>query len=394
MTPNPSAFPAPVRRVAIAGAGIGGLALGAALRQAGIEFTVYERAAKLHPVGAGLTMQANAMAALRTLDLDEAVASAGAVLGEAVILDRTGRLLQAIDLGRLGRELGAPVVGIHRARLHRILLDACGADGVRTDREVIGCEDEGERIRLRFRDGSAEEADLLVGADGLRSAVRAGLLGESPLRYSGYTSWRGICRAMDPAPVARTSESWGEGARFGIVPVGSGELYWFATANAPAGGEDPPGRIRESLLERFAGWHEPIARILERTVEEEIVRTDIHDRPPVRRWSKGRVVLLGDAAHPMTPNLGQGGCQAIEDAVVLARALRSFSTLAEALRWYENARVRRANQIVRNSRSAGRIAQWESPAAVLLRNALVRAVPRSIAARPFARAMRFEIPRL
>lgn len=382
----------PVRRVAIAGGGIGGLTLAIALRRRGVEATVYERARELRPVGAGITVQANAMAALRILGLDEAVAAQGAIAGESAILDSAGRRLQAVDMDLLRRELGAPVVCIHRARLHQVLLDACGAEAVRTGREVIDFEERGERAFVRFSDGSAEEADLVVGADGLHSAVRAKLLGDRPLRYSGYTSWRGVCRDPEHASISLTSESWGAGARIGIVPIGHGEIYWFATANAPAGQQDPPGRARESLLARFSGWHDPIPRIIERTAEADILRTDIHDRRPVKRWSKGRVVLLGDAAHPMTPNLGQGGCQAIEDAVVLAEVLTSCASVGDALRRYERLRVRRANDIVAKSHSAGRVAQWENPLAIRLRNALFRALPRSAVQRQFARVMRFDVP--
>lgn len=381
-----------VRRVAIAGGGIGGLTLAYALRRAGVEVTVFERAPELRPVGAGITVQANAMAALRTLGLDEAVTAEGAVAGESAILDEAGRTLQAVPMEELAETLGAPIVCIHRARLHRVLFDACGTDVVRTGAEVVAYEDTGDGVSIQLADGGSSEADLLVGADGLRSAVRGQLLGEEPLRYAGYTSWRGICRDPALASLRRTTETWGAGKRFGIVPIGHDALYWFATANAPAGQLDPAGRARQALLERYAGWHEPIAAILEATDEAEILRTDIHDRRPVKRWSRGRVVLLGDAAHPMTPNLGQGGCQAIEDAVVLAHALSERAPLPGALRRYERQRISRANRIVSTSFRLGRLAQLENRAGIALRDALLRMTPRSVAKRQFVQAMRFTPP--
>jgi 2-polyprenyl-6-methoxyphenol hydroxylase-like FAD-dependent oxidoreductase len=377
--------------VAIAGGGIGGLTLASALRRSGIGVTVYERAQALRPAGAGITVQANAMAALRTLGLDEAVAAQGQVAGEALILDAAGRVLQAVETEALQRELGAPIVCIHRSRLHQVLLDACGAENVRTGCAVVGYGDLGEGVSVHLSDGSVANVDLLVGADGIHSTVRTQLLGEQPLRYSGYTSWRGVCRDPELGAITRTSESWGVGKRFGIVPIGQGEVYWFATANAPEGQQDPPGRTREGLLERFAGWHEPIERLIERTAEADLLRTDIHDRPPVRSWSKGRVVLLGDAAHPMTPNLGQGGCQAIEDAVVLARALAKLPSVGDALQRYEGLRVERANGIVKKSYALGRLGQLENRAAILLRNALLRWTPAAVARKQFKQAMAFDL---
>lgn len=392
MTASTSSGPA-VQNIAIAGGGIGGLTLACALRRAGLRVTVYERAPEVRPVGAGITVQANAMAALRTLGIDEAVAAQGVAAGESAILDAAGRMLQAVHMDVLQRELGAPIICIHRARLHQVLLDACGADIVRTGREVIGFEDDGERVTVKLSEGSSAEADLLVGADGLQSAVRAQLLGNQPLRYSGYTSWRGICRSSALSGIERTSESWGVGARFGIVPIGHGELYWFATANALEGEKDAPGRTRESLLARFGDWHAPIPQVIEQTDEQDILRTDIKDRPPVKSWSKGRVVLIGDAAHPMTPNLGQGGCQAIEDAVVLARALAELPSIHEALRSYESLRIDRANDIVARSFSLGRIGQLENRAGIFFRNALFRMTPTSVALNQMKQVMRFELGR-
>lgn len=390
MASSPSSSPSTIRHVAIAGAGIGGLTLAIALRRAGVEVTVLERAPELRPVGAGITVQPNAMVALRTLGLDEAVAAEGAIAGESAILDASGRTLQEAPLRSLQRKLGAPMVCIHRARLHRILLDACGEERVRTGRAVVGYEDRGERVTVHLSEGDASEADLLVGADGLHSVVRRQLLGEQPLRYAGYTSWRGVCRAPEFAALDRTTESWGVGARFGIVPIGHGAIYWFATANSEPGQLDPPGRSRDRLLALFRGWHAPIEQLIAGTEESEILRTDIQDRRPVKRWSKGRVVLLGDAAHPMTPNLGQGGCQAIEDAVVLARALATSPSVADALHRYEKVRIPRANAMVTQSFRLGRIAQWENPALIALRDALLRRLPPSAALRQFERVMAFD----
>lgn len=377
------------RHVLIAGAGIGGLTLACALRKAGLSATLFERAEALRPVGAGITVQMNAMAALRSLGLSDAVAGAGASMSSAAILRHTGQKLSSMTFEALEREFGVPVIAIHRARLQEVLLARAGEEHVHLGREVKGFHDDGQRVTVELSDGSSATGDVLVGADGLHSVVRREVLGDAPLRYSGYTSWRGVARAASLVGPGATSESWGPGARFGIVPIGHGEVYWFATQNAPAGGRDEPGRARAHLLERFGGWHAPIASILEATAEEHIVRTDINDRPPVEHWSKGRVALLGDAAHPMTPNMGQGGCQAIEDAVVLAGCLAREADVPGALAAYERRRIARANSFVSRSFQLGRFAQLESSAGRFVRDTLMRLMPASAAANQVRAVMDF-----
>jgi 2-polyprenyl-6-methoxyphenol hydroxylase-like FAD-dependent oxidoreductase len=386
----PSDTAAP-RHVLIAGGGIGGLTLACALRRLGIRATVLERAEMLRPVGAGLTVQMNAMLALRHLELADAVAEAGAPLTSGAVLNASGSVLSGLVSSSLQREFGVPMIGIHRARLQAVLLARAGEAHVRTGQAVTRHHDDGQRVTVELSDGSTLTGDVLVGADGLHSAVRRELLGDTPLRYSGYTSWRGVAQAGALVRPGATSETWGPGARFGIVPIGQGEVYWFATRNAPAGGRDEPGQVHAHLGELFGGWHAPIRDLLEATPEENILRTDIHDRLPVRRWSRGRVTLLGDAAHPMTPNMGQGGCQAIEDAVVLAECLAREADVPAALAVYERRRVERANQFVSRSFQFGRIAQWENAAGRLVRDTLVRLTPTRVTERQLRSVMNFTL---
>jgi 2-polyprenyl-6-methoxyphenol hydroxylase-like FAD-dependent oxidoreductase len=195
-----------------------------------------------------------------------------------------------------------------------------------------------------------------------------------------------VTTAGTVARPALISESWGRGERFGIVDIGFREVYWFACADAPPGGLDVD--VQAELRRRFGGWHAPIQELIEATPSAGIVRTDIYDRAPVRKWHDQRVVLLGDAAHPMTPNLGQGAGQAIEDAAVLDESLAGGGTVEEALLAYEQRRVRRANGIVRAARQLGAVAQWRHPAAAWLRNSLMRLVPASVGAAQARRLMR------
>ncbi|MFO0628332.1 MAG: FAD-dependent monooxygenase [Polyangiales bacterium] len=379
-------------RVLIAGAGIGGLTLAAALRHHGLAAEVYERAPLLAPVGAGITIQMNAMLALRGIGLDAAVEAEGRVARESLVLDPSGRTLSALDLAGVARDVGAPAVAIHRARLQHALRRSVPDASVHLGRAVRAARDEADGVVAVLDDGTEVRGDVLVAADGLRSAVRKQVVGDGEPQYAGYTSWRGIARGVDGISRQRVTETWGPGRRFGVVPLAGDEVYWFATQNAPAGERETLAAQRAGLLARFGRWHDPIPALLAATRDDDIVRTDIADRAPIVGWVTGRVALLGDAAHPMTPNLGQGGCQAIEDAVVLAALLARRGDVAEALRRYASLRVERANAVVVESRRVGRAGQLEHGLARAARDLALRAVPSALARRSIVRAMHFAAP--
>jgi 2-polyprenyl-6-methoxyphenol hydroxylase-like FAD-dependent oxidoreductase len=377
--------------ILIVGGGIGGLTLGVALRRAGFTVRIFERAAVLRPVGAGISMQTNAMLAFRTIGLDKAVAGAGQTMLRGSILDTRGRPLSSMPVKEIAEEAGAPTVVLHRSRLQDVLLEALGPGILSLDTRVVSFRDTPDGVFVQLPDGSEVQGDLLVGADGLRSAVRAQLVNDGEPRYSGYTSWRGVCETPGLVDPFLTTETWGPGIRFGIFPIGETTTYWFTTVNAPQGGIDGPD-VRSELLGRLAGWHDPIRSFIERTPAPAIVRNDILDRPPIGRWVYGRVALLGDAAHPMTPNMGQGGCQAVEDAVVLARCLASEADVPAALARYEALRIPRANGFVVQSFRLGEMGQWENPAACWLRDRLLQLMPARSMRANLLRAARFMPP--
>jgi 2-polyprenyl-6-methoxyphenol hydroxylase-like FAD-dependent oxidoreductase len=291
-------------------------------------------------------------------------------------------VLASIPAAELQKKVGAPSATVHRAELQALLVREVGEGMLRLGAEVEGFEQEGDSgVRVLFADGLEERADVLVGADGLRSRIRARLFRAEKPRYAGYTAWRAVVKAKEELlPWGRGFESWGRGVRFGCAHIGKGRVYWFATVNAPEGEKDgPPGSpagAKATLLQLFEGWHRPITDLIEATDDGTILRTDIYDRGPLgERWGESRVTLLGDAAHPMTPNLGQGACQAVEDAVVLARCLREGGVAAEALRSYERLRSDRVAMVVRHSRRVGMVGQVENPMLCWLRDRAIAMIP-------------------
>jgi 2-polyprenyl-6-methoxyphenol hydroxylase-like FAD-dependent oxidoreductase len=254
--------------------------------------------------------------------------------------------------------------------------------------EVTSVDQNAEGVLVRALNGSEERGDLLVAADGLGSVVR-GLVAPATPRYAGYTAWRGISPvSIDPG---RLSESWGAGERFGLVDIGS-RTYWFATANLPEGEAEDPSQRKAELMRRFTGWHSPIKPVLEETPEGATLRNDVYFLDPLPRWSEGRIVLLGDAAHATTPGVGQGAAMAIEDAVVLAAQLAATDDLAAGLARYESIRRPRVERVLKLSRRADSAAQLASPLGTRLRNLAVRRTPPRLSARQLQPIVHHQLP--
>ena len=355
----------------IAGGGIGGLTAAVALGCAGVEVAVFERAPELKEIGAGISLWANATRALGELGLYDKVRAAGAAEIGGELRSWRGEMISEIPAADLRARFGDANLAVHRADLQDVLFSALPAGTVRLGAELVGFAQNGEGVVARFADGREEWGDFLVGADGLHSSVRAQLFGRHAPRYAGYTAWRGIAEGGEGRlPEGVGLNLWGRGSEFGLVGIGRGRFYWFATKNAPEGeAESAAGRKRE-VLELLAGTYAPAREAVEATRESKILRNDIYDRDPLRSWGTGRVTLLGDAAHPMTPNLGQGACQAIEDAVVLARCLGGG--ISASLRRYEERRIGRTAAVVRRSRLVGRVTQLENPLLCRLRDAVAK----------------------
>ena len=362
-----------VRQVVIVGAGVGGLCAAIALRRSGLEVVVLEQATAMREVGAGILLWPNAMRVLQRLEVGAAVEDAGTAAADAALRSSRGASLGAGPAEKDVARVDAPTVVVHRGLLQSILLAALDQHILRLGAKCVGVSQDAEGVTVSLADGSTEHGDLVVGADGLNSQVRTVLVGDGPPRYSGYTAWRGIVpldRSL--ADRLRTGESWGRGCLFGVAMLGGSQAYWWASART---GERVGGSTAEekaAVERRFKIWHEPIPDLIDATLEQAIVRSCQYDRPPLRRWSEGRVGLLGDAAHPMLASLGQGACQAIEDAAALGDAVGASSDVTLALRAYGARRAPPAAAVVRRSHRVARLAHLRHPLAVVARDAFLR----------------------
>ncbi|MFF8952834.1 FAD-dependent monooxygenase [Streptomyces sp. NPDC014940] len=361
------------RSAIVVGGGIGGLAAGAALARGGWRVRVLERAARFGEVGAGLSLWPNALRALDALGVGDQVREQALVETQAGIRTKSGRWLSRTDTRELARRFG-PVVMIHRARLFDILRAALPAGALCADTRVVGVGLRNRWVEVEHGDG-VSRADLLIGADGIGSTVRRSLWPQAPApRYAGYTAWRFVVDTGERLPAG--GESWGRGERVGIAPLTDGRTYVFCVANAPEGQRGPGGELAE-LRRRFGRWHDPVPRLLAGVEESAVMRHDIYSLPPLASFVTGRAALLGDAAHAMTPNLGQGANQALEDAVTLAALLDAHPDVESALAAYDECRRPRTRMIARRSERIGAVAQWHSAPATVLRDLMLRMTPAS-----------------
>ena len=361
-------------RIAIIGGGIGGLTAALALRRVGFSPIIFEQAPALLEVGAAIAVWPNAMRLMRHLDLDKEIMAKAGVLEKIRVLDWRGKVLKSARLP----ETNAPAVALRRADLQTALLHAVPAQSVHLGHHCTGFSQTPDKLTITFADGASMDCDLLIGADGLHSAVRAQAFNDGEPSDCRYTAWRGVSdfRPLSLIP-ATAMEIHGRGKRFGIGPVGLGRVGWWATANSTQV-DDKMRDEQQRLLELFDGWFQPVVELIQATPEKGIVRNSVVDRPRAKRWGVERFTLLGDAIHPTTPNLGQGGCLAIEDAVVLARCLSKENDPVQALRNYERLRYRRTANVVRWSRYYGVVGQWQSWPATLTRSVIISTCPESL----------------
>ncbi|WP_163512745.1 FAD-dependent monooxygenase [Fodinicola acaciae] len=377
------------RKAVIAGGGIGGLTAAVALTKAGWDVTVCEQAPALTPAGFAISLAPNALRALDTLGIGDDIRALGAPDLNSGIRLPDGEWLTRAGMGDLIERHGEGLLLLRRSDLIDVL--AKGVPDLRLDTTVEGIALATAGPRLVTSDGDLT-ADLVVAADGANSVLRRLLFPQHPgLTYAGYGAFRWLARMPGVDLVA--AETWGNGERFGIMPMAGDDVYAFAVFNAR------PGRTyadpRAELRRRFAGWHEPVGALI--AAAEDVQHHDVYElAAPLPAFCIGQVALLGDAAHAMTPNLGQGGCQSIEDAVVLAHHLRAYD-VRRGLAAYSRARRPRTLAVARTARQLGLVAGLSSPLGVRVRDSVFRLsgkLPPRLNGRPMDGLLDWRPPRI
>jgi len=361
-------------RIAIVGGGIGGLTVALALREFGFEAEVYEHAPELLDVGAAIAVWPNALRVLERLGLTDRIRAHSGEIQQIHWLDTRGTLVNRVSI--------PPSVALHRADLQSTLLHALQNNRIHLGHSLVNYEQRHDKVIATFTNGHTVQTDFLIGADGIHSDVRMQILGDGEPTYRGYTVWRGISAATpESIPLATAIEIHGCGRRFGIGPVGGRRIGWWASSNSTLQQHPPTENPQHELLRLFKDWYRPAVQLIEETAPHNILRTAACDREPSRRWGNKRVTLLGDAIHPTTPNLGQGGCLAIEDAMVLARCFETYGATEEALRKYEGCRYQRTAAITKYSRYYGAIGQSDNPLVSGIKRILLPLAPESVVQR-------------
>lgn len=340
--------------IAIIGAGMGGLTTGIALKKFGHRVTIYEQAEQILPVGAAISLWSNGVKCLNYLGLTEQVAKLGGQMNDLAYIDGlNGEVMTQFSLAPLIEEVGQRPYPVSRAELQNMLMDAFGRQDIQLGKKMVSIEDKGQHVEIGFQDGSTVSAALLIGADGTHSMTRQYVLGKQvERRYAGYVNWNGLVEiSEDLAPAQQWTTFVGEGKRASLMPVAEHRFYFFFDVPLPAGLENQHSEYKILLKQYFSGWCSQVQCLIDSIDEQKTNRVEIHDIEPFNQFYKGRVVILGDAAHSTTPDIGQGGCQAMEDAVYLARALQINTLgLEDALKRYQNKRNERANELLLRAR--------------------------------------------
>lgn len=368
------------REATIIGAGIAGLTTALALNRIGIRTLIYEAAPAIREIGAGIGLGANAIMAFDRLGIKDEVIALGRILPSFSILDEQGNRITHTDSARVSLKYGVDNFTIHRAELHHLLLSKIDPRNLVIQKRAVDIEQSGTVSKVFFQDGSVHESDFLIMADGIHSPLRQKLIPGSVPRYAGYTCWRAVIDNSQ-LNLDETSETWGAGKRFGIVPLAKNKIYWFACTNAPRESEMFKNFKVRDLQDHFKNFHESVRSILKETKNEQLIWSDIIDLKPLQRFVFQNALLIGDAGHATTPNLGQGACQAIEDAVVLAQELEKEMNVGLAFKNFERRRMDRVHYITNTSARIGQVAQWQNSFAVVLRNFLFRRIPAKLSDR-------------
>ena len=358
--------------VNIIGAGIGGLTTALTLKQRGLNVNIYESSAEIKPVGAGIIIANNAMQVFQKLGIQEKIEKAGNKISFMKITDTKLNEISVVDLSEYEKKYGVHNIAIHRGELQKILANELGNENINLSKRLSKIE-KSDLFKLTFEDNSTIECKLVIGADGLKSVVRNQLFEKSTLRNANQICWRGICEIDLPQKYHNElNEAWGKGKRFGFVKISNKKVYWYALTNSKNVKSD-----EVNLTELFSEFHNDILNIISATKKKQVIISDIIYLKPIDKWQNENVCLVGDAAHATTPNLGQGACQAIEDAYVLGKLLDKGMLLESTFKEYENLRRKKAHSIVNTSWTVGKMAHIENGLGIWVRNFVMKNLPKS-----------------
>ncbi|MET7394200.1 FAD-dependent monooxygenase [Dactylosporangium sp. NPDC005572] len=380
-------------KVLVVGAGVGGLTTAIALRQRGFDVEVFDAAPAMRVTGGGLGIASNATKVLTALGIDLTKAGIGRVCERFDLCTASGKPLRALPLKSIADELGSPVVNVRRCDLVTLLRESLAGTPIHDGVQVVRYTRTGTGVTITCADGRTESGDVLVGADGIRSVVRAQAAGPEPVNEHGYVCWIATVPFTHPRLVPGGAvHYWGNGQRFGLIDIGDGDAYWWGTKNAGPGDTRLWTGVKEEILRCLDGWAPEVREVVAATPAADIVSVPAQDRTFLESWGDGPVTLVGDAAHPMLTSLSQGAGSAIEDGYTLAHHLAAGGVPVAALRRYEAARRDRARWLVTASRRLSRMEQIENPVAARLRNLALRHLPMSLVRRQNIAPMRFELP--
>ncbi|MCD8864801.1 FAD-dependent monooxygenase [Staphylococcus arlettae] len=362
-------------KIAVVGAGIGGLTVAALLQEHGHEVKVFEKNQELSEVGAGIGIGGNVIDKLHNHDLAKGIKNAGQIIDTLAIADNSGTALSKIKLKRNTVNLT-----LERQSLLETIQSYVQPSSIYTGYQVLSIENEANKVTVHFENHEAETFDLCIGADGLHSSVRASVAPNTKVNYQGYTVFRGLVNDVQLKDTNTATEYWSKQGRVGIVPLLNNKVYWFIAINAKIHNTEYQTYGKPHLQARFNHFPNEVREVLDKQSETGILLHNIYDLKPLKTFVYNRTVLLGDAAHATTPNLGQGAGQAMEDAIVLANCLETYD-FDQALERYDKLRVKHTKKIIKKSRKIGKVAQSTQRLFIKVRNAIAKRTPNSLLAR-------------
>ena len=354
------------KKIAVIGGGIAGLTFSRCLSPEKFDIHIFEKKASFGEIGAAISIFPNALCVMDQIGLLDKIVKNSGQIQKIFFKTSKGEILSSSE-----PSYEYPIICAHRASFHKILFDDIDAI-LHTDfrlKSILNRDD--GKVELIFENGETELFDAVIGADGMHSTVRKFVLNDGDPVYRGYNIWRGVVKSG--FDIGYGSETYGVGQRVGIVPIKDGEYGWWATCNEDFREDDSPETTKEKLKRLFGDWHDPIPEMIENT--RYILKNSIRDRIPKNGWFVGNVILIGDAAHPSTPNLGQGGCIAVEGAYILAKSINKYGLNKISYKRYEQIQYPRSKMVVTESLRMGQIGQLTNPILIQLRNFLFRVIP-------------------